>query len=234
MRDSKPVVGALAAPWSSEGTTMTRRPSWISPRRSSLPAPPSSIPAPVAAPPVVELLVPQVEGAVELERWPGREPSIAPQPLEDAIDAMALSSSVARLTEENAALRVQVAQMAGAMAGLRREVLEASEPELVSLALAIAQRVVARELRLDPTLILHWAHDAIQSLATKDEVIIALGRDVAKDLPEDARTLSGGVPIEVDPQLAPDACEVRAPGCTIAAGAEARVAAVAEVLGVKA
>jgi flagellar assembly protein FliH len=117
------------------------------------------------------------------------------------------------------------------MARLRRDVLEASEPELVQLSLSIAERVVGRELALDPSLVVAWAREAIQALASKNEVVIALATDLASDVP------AGGwgdlhPRIEIDPELPPGTVEVRAPEAVVAAGPSARLSSVAQALGV--
>jgi flagellar biosynthesis/type III secretory pathway protein FliH len=209
--------------WAPETTTTTRRPSWLARKGVSI-APPSAPPLPPAVPTIDESSsTTELESAV-MER---AQPS-APPP---AVD-LGLAAALAQLAEENATLRAQVTEMAQTMARLRREVLEASEPELVNLAMAIAERVVARELSTDPTLFVRWAREAIQALAAKDEVVIALARDVAQQVPPDAWH---GVEVPnrrtIDPQLAPGTIEVRAPEGAVADGGPARLASVAEALG---
>jgi flagellar assembly protein FliH len=145
---------------------------------------------------------------------------------------LGLSAEVARLREENAALTAQVAAGASRLARLRRDVLEASEPELVRLAVAVAERVVGRELSLDPTLVVSWARSAIQALASKDEVVIAIARDVGAQVPADAWSLvEVKHQVQIDPLLVPGSVEVRTSEGTIAAGARARLDAVAQAVG---
>jgi flagellar assembly protein FliH len=138
-----------------------------------------------------------------------------------------------RLREENASLQGRIADMAVTMSRLRRDVLEASEPELVQLALSIAERVVGRELAADPSLLVAWAREAVQALAAKDEVVIALARDVASQVPAKAWKGTGlEERVQIDPELGPGSIEVRVPEAVVAAGATARLTSVAQALGV--
>jgi flagellar assembly protein FliH len=142
-------------------------------------------------------------------------------------------SELGRLREENATLQGRVAEMAVTMARLRRDVLEASEPDLVQLAISIAERVVGRELASDPQLIVSWAREAIQALASKNEVVIALAKDLLSQVPTEAWEGVGFAhAIQADLELAAGTIEVRAPGAVVGAGAQARLDSVAQALGV--
>jgi flagellar assembly protein FliH len=210
----KPKPGALfLQAWASEVTGVARRPSWI---------------------------------AGALSTRPPMMPSVAPLPLEEPLPSVALpppalpaavdvatSIALVQLADENAALRGQITEMAATMARLRREVLVASESELVKLALTVAERVVGRELVSDPALVVAWAREAVEALAAKDGVVIALARDIRDDVPADAWAAVGVEHrMQSDAQLAPGVIEVRTPEGTVATGSEARLAAVAEALGV--
>jgi flagellar assembly protein FliH len=145
---------------------------------------------------------------------------------------LGLAAEIAGLREENATLTAQVTAGASRLARLRRDVLEASEPELVRLAVAVAERVVGRELSVDPTLVVAWARDAIQALASKDEVVIAIARDVGAQVPAEAWTqVEVKHQLQTDPLLAPGSVEVRTSEGTIAAGGHARLDAVAQAVG---
>ena len=107
---------------------MKRRPSWIARRRASVPP---AAPAPQVVEPV------ETKAEAEPPAVPPSPPT-APPPRVD----LAASLAMAQLADENAALQGSPGRDGREMARLRREVLEASEPELVRLALAIAERVV--------------------------------------------------------------------------------------------
>jgi hypothetical protein len=200
----------------SDAATATR-PSWIS-RRTASSRPPTPPPAPAAT---------------EASIAPPPEPLLgeAPQPA-PAVD-LGMSVELARLTEENASLHAKIAEMAATMARLRRDVLQSSEPELVRLAVTIAERVVGRELALEPALVVAWTRDAIEALAAKGEVIIALARDVAQQVPAEAwSAIEVDHTVQADASLAPSTIEVRTSDGVVAAGFEARLTAVAQALGV--
>jgi flagellar biosynthesis/type III secretory pathway protein FliH len=183
-----------------------------SPSVVPLPPLPRSIEAADAAPPIV---------------------TVPPPPLPPPVDLMA-SAAFAQLAAENAALREQIADMTATMTRLRREVMTASEGELVELALSIAERVVGRELQSDPVLVVAWAHEAIDALGAKDGVVIATARDVRERAPADAWAAIGiEHRLQTDAQLGPGVVEVRTPEGTVVTGAEARLAAVGHALGIE-
>jgi hypothetical protein len=140
------------------------------------------------------------------------------------------------LREENAGLRKQIAEMAIAMARLRREVLEASEGELVTLAMAIGERIARHELRIDPKLVLGWVREAIDLSATKDSVVIAIAPDLAAALSGTDWEGMGVGParVETDASLRPFQCEVRAGASAVEVNVDERVAAMSRELGVPA
>jgi flagellar assembly protein FliH len=215
--------------WTPEVTVITRRPSWMARKMSTRPpAPvaPTPIPSKPSAHPPPEPAGAPAPSSVPASPSPAEVIAIAP-----VVDVMA-STVIAQLSDDNAALRAQVAEMGSAMARLRRQILEASEGELVQLALVIAERVVARELATEPDLVVHWARQAIDALAAKDEVVIAVAKDVAKDVSAESWAKLG-IPHELlqDAQLAPGVIEVRTPQGIVAVNAEARLQAVATALG---
>jgi hypothetical protein len=216
-------------PWSPEAPQPApRNPSWLA-RKAFSTRPPSPRPPALPALPVIETsesFPAEHESAV----LPKAEPP-APPPSVD----LGMAAALAQLAEENAALRTKVAEMAASMARLRRDVLEASEPELVNLAMTISERVVARELATDPALVVAWAHEAIQTLAAQDEVVIALARDVAQQVPPDAwNAIEVEHRVTTDPLLPSGTIEVRTPEGAIVDGPRARLGAVSEALGLEA
>jgi hypothetical protein len=210
--------------WMPEAAAVVSRPSWMARAMSTRP------PAPSLPPPTTVSVPPSMVPPSGLEAEPTELifPMAMPPPA--AVD-IATSTALAALSDENAGLRAQVAEMAATMAGLRRQVLEASEGELVKLAVAIAERVILRELQTDPSILVGMARDAIETLAAKDEVVIAVARDVPQRLPATAWDAVGvEYMVQVDPQLAPGGIEVRTPQGIVAATPEARLGAVAQAL----
>lgn len=106
-----------------------------------------------------------------------------------------------------AELRAAIASSAASLAEARRDALFETERGLVELAVAIAERVVGRELRTDPTLIAQWAHEGITALNGEDEVTVVCSPDVAARL--EGQVGTAALVLEVDPTAAPGSCRVR-------------------------
>ncbi len=214
---------ALALPAPPE-VVVNHRPSWIS-RKPRASRPPSSRPSQTPPAPTTTPLPKSSPPAPSVEAQPA-VPEPAPPPVEPD---PALLAEIDSLRADNAALQSRIAEMAVTMARVRRDVLEASEPELVQLALSIAGRVVGRELASDPSLVVDWAREAIQALASKDEVVIALAKDIEPLVPPQAWAEHRAL---LDPELPDGVIEVRSNGAVVAAGAQARLDSVALALGV--
>jgi hypothetical protein len=194
-------------------------PSWIAPPQV---APPYSL-RPFATEASASVVPPTLRVSISiLPLLPLVAPRISVQ------DFAAADAAYPDLRHENAALCQQLATMAVGVARLRRDVLEASEGELVRLACAIAERVARHELKIDPTLVLHWAREAIETLASKEDVVIAIAPDLAATLPvnEWERAAGSSIRIETDPSLGLSKCEVRTSASTVDASVEGRLSAV--------
>jgi len=229
---SKPKPGALfVQAWLSETARVTPKPSWIAGRATSTKPPSTALSRSTPAAGTQAESQQPLEARAPLADEPSAPIRLLEPPPPAPVD-ISTSIALVQLTEENAALRTQITEMAATMARLRRDVLEASEEELVQLALAIATRVVGRELQSDPALVVAWAREAVQALSAKDGVVIALARDVREAVPADAWDAVGVEHrLQADSQLGPGAVEIRTSEGTVATGADARLAAMAEGLG---
>ena len=197
-----------------------RRPSWLSPKPSEPRPRLSMVPASrlaSVAPPASGAGASGVASPTALSDDGG-------DPREEMIRTMGLELETLRRT---------AAELAATLATARRHLLEASEGELVKLALVIAARVVGAAVASDPALIAGWARDAIATLPPRDAMVVAISSDLADHVPESAwaAALSGAHRLEMDPALAPATCEVRAGVASIEVSAVARIAAVGEAIG---
>jgi hypothetical protein len=231
MSSAKPGRLFIQAWGAAEAPGVAARPSWIA-RKALSTRPPNVSIAPLPLPPVIiESDVPQ---AIASMRAPPMPPISMRAPALASAGDLASSAAAAQLAEENAALRAQIAEMDTAMTRMRIDVLAASEEELVRLAVSIAERVVARELETDPTLVVAWARECIEQLGAKDGIVVAFAKDVRDQVPAVVwADLGVEHRTQTDAQLPPGSIEVRTPEGTIAAGAEARFAAVTGALGVE-
>lgn len=221
-------------------------PSWMAPKsvettsRTPLDAPP---PLPeVEVPPLSEPIPPSVTSRFP-SRAPGpeeaqevvishagsalRAPSV-PHLTPDA-DIMALEARHHAEVEE---LRAQLRQSVAALALARRELLMASEPEIVKLALAVAERVAGRALETDPELVRAWVHEGAQHLADQDDVQVVVAPDVAARLGDVPLSTADGTPLQpqIDASLPAGHCELRGQFSRVDASLQARLAAVAREL----
>jgi vacuolar-type H+-ATPase subunit E/Vma4 len=209
--------------WSGQARTLSvPTPSWMAPPMRE-----------VFEGPTVRLSIPPEPGAVShLSVHPPVEAALPepppPPPYPD------LRMEHAALEAECAAMRIQLKVIAEATVELKRRILEESEPQLVRLACAIGERIAAREVLSDPTLVVGWVREAIAELASDDPMVVAVSPDIAAALNEAswAPVVSPSVRIETDGALVASSCEVRSPRATVDASLRGRAAAVAgDVLG---
>lgn len=207
-------------------------PSWLAPRPSSKPRSAWSSSAkegPFVAPPAVRAAESLHAGPIEISEAPG-ELADGPLPAPPALPAESVRPLV-RHEEITAALesvRALGARIQSEVASARRGALEASERDLIRLAVAIASRIVEREVAADASTLARWIASGVDSLTRDDDVYVAAS-------PRVAAILDGvpGVPrIEVEPTLEGDRCEVRTRFGSVEVGARARIETLAaELLG---
>jgi len=205
-----------------------------SPRRPSWLAPPLHAKSPTARdgtvqeadlPPNDELLTVPAGGGL---------PRLTPEPPSESGTFVAAASlpPYPDLRDENAELRAQVRSTLEATRRLRSEILRATEPEILRLACAVAERVARAELTARPSLVVEWVREAVDALASADSIVIAIAPDVAALV--DETTLSSVHPnvtkVEVDRALEGMACEVRTRVSRVDASLEARLATIVEAL----
>lgn len=243
MRCANPFV-ALADAIEEDPAPSRPLPSWLSPRREPVhasgplgPARETRDPGSTKirrATPHVEAAEPAPVSVDDVLQPPACVVALPPPPLViERLPEGALAADEAEaLRAELAAARAMIAENAVAMASLRREILASSERELVQLSVAIAERIVRRELRADPEMIARWAHEGLGALGEHDELCVVVSQDVAATLPEGRfrQLLGDGVALKVDLELAPGRCEVRGRHGRYDASVEARMAAILDAL----
>jgi len=125
-----------------------------------------------------------------------------------------------------AELRTAMEALTASVEAARADALLASERGLVDLALAIAERVVGRELATDPALVSRWAREGIAALHDEDDITIVASTDVAARL----EASLPDVRLEVDAAAEPGSCRVRARWGSVDASMKARLAATMDAL----
>jgi hypothetical protein len=149
-------------------------------------------------------------------------PPIVPEPT--AVE-LSLQAEIAAL---QAALTAAVAETAR----VRREVLEASAPELVRLAAAIAEQVIGRKIEQDPAILAALAREGIDALLEADEIVVAVAPDLAERIPAEVwtRALEGRATVVVDLALDGMRCEVHGKSSRVAVDPQARLRVVLDAL----
>ncbi len=158
-----------------------------------------------------------------------------------------LVETASALEEERVALvaaRARIESLEGELAAARgaatvmaEQMREDAESELVKLAMAVAERVVGRELSVTPTLIVDWAREVVAASDLGGSFVVATSAALSAAVP-DAAWGELEDALRMDPALPAGTCEVRDGGRTVTVSAEERLATVAEdlanVAGVKA
>ena len=112
-----------------------------------------------------------------------------------------------QLNQEVNMLRNQIAENVAQMGSMHRQIVESTERDVVRLALVIAERVIGREVRSEPSLIQTWVREALHALHAKEDATIALSPALADILaPEMWRELGHVI---VDSTLEGLRCKVR-------------------------
>jgi hypothetical protein len=173
----------------------------------------------VPTPPPMQAVVVPVQ-VVSSVPPPRSRPSVPPPSSRRIPPAQIQTTREVELESEVVALHNELSRVTAESETMKARVIEESEPEILSLALAIAKRVIARELATDPTLIRSWIAEA-RGVLPNAQVFVAA--DVA---------LADGDTI--DPSLPPGSAELRDGASAVAVGADARTAAIADALGVDA
>lgn len=145
--------------------------------------------------------------------------------------AFIVNHGQARLTE----LIDRLAASIELLAGERGRILARAEGQLVELAVAIARRVIGRELSVDPSLLTDLASEGIDALGPKERLVVRLG-----DLDDDtaletirARLTARAPQCQVlqDPTLSRGSCVIETEYGSVDESLEARLASVIGALG---
>ncbi len=154
--------------------------------------------------------------------------AVPPAPVMPAMSELPDHGEVHALRGENQHLRERVEALEQFVSGARAEILRGAEMEVVRLAVALAERVLAREVRADRGIVARWARGALDALLDEGvsvaDAVVAVGADAAITAPPEAwaQHIEGRARVEQDPRLPPDAVEVRAGGATVDVSARGR------------
>lgn len=183
-----------------------RVPAYVDPADVAPPEPP--------APPPVEVIASIPPRSV-------RRPSVPP-PSSRRIQPQIQTTREVELESELVALHNEYQRVVTESEHMKARVMEESEPAIVGLALAIARKVVGRELKTEPALLHAWVREAL-GLMPNGDVFVA----------PDVEGTDADLEATVDPLLQPGTAEVRDGAAAIEVSADARLASMADALGVE-
>jgi flagellar assembly protein FliH len=115
---------------------------------------------------------------------------------------------------------------------VRADMIRQTERQMVQLALAIARRIVQREVSLDPDLLLAMARVALERLGETARVTVRLHPEdyAAAGAARVSEFTSSNVTIEADPRLSRGACRVESDMGLLDLGIEAQLQEVGRAL----
>ena len=116
------------------------------------------------------------------------------------------------------------------IAALRLGVMRRAERELIHLAMAMAQRIIRRELNIDPDLLLVIARVAIDRLGERAAAIVHLHPADHAVLSKSSLESNGTIELVVDPEVPRGGCRIQSSFGEIDAGIEAQIRELAREL----
>lgn len=126
---------------------------------------------------------------------------------------------------------VRLSQSVAELQALRTDLLRRSERQIIELAVAIARKVVHRELSLDPSLLLAMARVALDRLADTTGATVRLHpQDYASAVQHGVGALPGGVKLVADQSIPRGGCTVQSDAGMIDLTADLQLDEAARVL----
>jgi len=162
--------------------------------------------------------------------------AVTPAQIEQEIFAKGFAqgqqSAAAAAQQETAALAKKLAATLDDLMRVRNEMIRHTEKQMVQLALAVARRVVHREVSLDPNVLVTMMRVALERVSDSARVAVRLHpadhQSVAAALAE-AGT-SDQVTVTADARLARGACRIESEYGDIEAGVDAQIQEIARAL----
>jgi flagellar biosynthesis/type III secretory pathway protein FliH len=180
---------AAPARFADVGAPERRLPSWLAkgePERHSPSARPGGAAATDAAAPLVRheserfRTMNERPGSIRAgSRQPSRPPSrasMSPSELESLIAERAAQRASTQLMEDG---RTALSEAIESIDQARRDMLYGAEQRLIELAVLIARRVIARELKTQPELVADLVREGVDALAASDKIRVQLGTGFA-------------------------------------------------------
>ena len=236
---------AAPAQFADVGSPERRLPSWLArgePERrgpsgrpaAGVPGSPEAVSSPVRHESERFRTVHERPGSVRAaSRQPSRPPSrasMSPSELESLIAEQATQRASAQLMEDG---RVALGEAIESIDQARRDMLYGAEQRLIELAVLIARRVIARELKTQPELVADLVREGVDALAASDKIRVQLGTGfavVAVMVSEQLATKGIEVDLGISSGLSDYGCIVETDIGRVDESIESRVDAVLEAI----
>ena len=162
--------------------------------------------------------------------------AVTPAQIEQEIFAKGFAqgqqAAAAAAQQETAALAKKLAATLDDLMRVRNEMIRHTEKQMVQLALAVARRVVHREVSLDPNVLVTMMRVALERVSDSARVTVRLHpadhQSVAAALAEAGTT--DQVTVAADARLARGACRIESDYGDIDAGVDAQIQEIARAL----
>jgi flagellar assembly protein FliH len=182
---------------------------------------------------------PDAAGAPTVARVPGSDAGAATrQAYAAAIERDAFAKGYAQGeragfeagSQRAEAMLRRLAQTLDELAGLRSTIIRQTERQMIKLSLAIARRIVLREVAVDGELMLALARVALDRLEARTPATIRLNPEDATLVGRATETLGNHVTIVADPSITRGGCLVESEFGAVDASVEAQLQEVSRAL----
>jgi flagellar assembly protein FliH len=219
-----------------------RAPSWVSAQR--LPAKALTESPSLKPPRLPEEFVHAIRQGIEhktASRYPAPPSVVAPppgQPAEYAAEHAPASSRTQQAAERivptvDPQLNLAFQEAIEELARTRDEIVEQTAGQIAELAIAIARRVLAHELSIEPRLVLGLVNEGLEALGDWDRVRIRLGScfaDVEHELVQRLSRTGQRCEVVIDPALSSHGCVVETDLGRVDESVEVRLATLLQAL----
>ncbi len=220
-----------------------RAPSWVSAQR--LPAKGLTESPSLKPPRLPEEFVHAIRQGIEhktASRYPVAPsvlaPALAPPPVQDPVEHAPASSRTQQVAERlvptvDPQLNLAFQEAIEELARTKSDIVEHTAGQIAELAIAIARRVLAHELSIEPRLVLGLVNEGLEALGDWDRLRIRLGScfaDVEHELMQRLSRTGQHCEVLIDPTLSSHGCVVETDLGRVDESVEVRLATLLQAL----
>jgi len=176
-------------------------------------------------------------GAREAGEWGPSTPGLDPGAVEEAARERGLSRAIAAAEGSYRAKLERLESLTAALEAERKQFFDRVEPELVRLAVSIAEKVIGRELELRPETVVDLVRSAMKRLRDRERLRVSVNPtdlERMKEARDDLISAVDGVrKLEVveDRRVDPGGCVIESPNGTLDARIRTQMDEIGRALG---